>query len=245
MSDYKRATIKACEFLLNEDIYTFPLDLKRIINNRNYYLLTYTEAARLSGCTYNNLKHALKKSWGTVAYNGNGYAIMYDDKLAPGAQLFTLAHEIGHIELEHLTLDSFSDGVLHVKPDMDEISKNEIDVYEQIENEANCFARNILCPVSVVEEISDYELSGPILSDLYIKFGITQKAYETRMSEYIYSEDIKNIPHNTHNNIVKKFYRFIMRMQDTADKEYEEYITKQIGSGEFYATSSTIYSSEH
>ena len=113
--------------------------------------------------------------------------------------------------------------------------------YEKIENEANCFARNILCPVSIVEDMQRHEPLCCLLYKMHGEFGITKSAYETRMSKYIYSEDLKNVDCDLHYDIVNKFYGFIKRMQDFADKQYEEYINEQIESGEFYASSSTLY----
>lgn len=236
--NYKLATEKACIFLLRENFNDFPLNLKEYVKNK-YRLVTFTKIAKALNISYLKLKSLLKDSWGTVAYDGINYTIMYDDMLDKGAQLFTIAHEIGHIELGHLTSPELRDATIYIKGN--HIHDTNRDLYKKIENEANCFARNILCPVSIIEDMLTYELMCPFISDLYTEFGITQKAYETRMSEYIYSEDIKNITDDTHNYIIKKFYGFIRRMQNMADSEYEEYITKQIESGEFYATSSTIY----
>lgn len=236
--NYKLATEKACIFLLREDFNDFPLSLKEYAKNK-YRLVTFSKIAKALDISYKKLKQLLKDSWGTVAYDGKNYTIMYDDMLDKGAQLFTIAHEIGHIELGHLTKHEFIGATIYIKGD--NVAGTNRELYKKIENEANCFARNILCPVSIIEYMFEYELLCPFINDLYTEFGITQKAYETRMSEYIYSEDIKNISCDTHDDIIKKFYRFIMRMQDMADKEYEEYINEQIESGEFYANSSTLY----
>ena len=114
--NYKLATEKACIFLLREGFNDFPLKLKEYAKNK-YRLVTFSKIAKKLDISYAKLKQLLKDSWGTVAYDGTNYTIMYDDMLDKGAQLFTIAHEIGHIELGHLINPEFIGATIYIKGD--------------------------------------------------------------------------------------------------------------------------------
>lgn len=67
-------------------------------------------------------------------YNTRAF-IYYNDKIDPEIIRFTLAHELGHYCLGHNTDDSSTD------------------------KEANCFARNFLCPIPVTERFALEDIS--------------------------------------------------------------------------------------
>jgi len=62
------------------------------------------------------------------AYGRIKYCVLYNDWKDDTTVSFTLAHEAGHIVLKHL---------------VDNIA------YDVAEKEANCFARNLLCPIYI------------------------------------------------------------------------------------------------
>ena len=94
------------------------------------------------------LKASLDDAWGTVHYNGINYAIAYDNMLCKGAQYFTILHEIGHIVLEQLTEEGC------IKIHANKIISGDPEVYKKMEDEANCFARNVAAPIFLLDEIN-------------------------------------------------------------------------------------------
>ena len=93
-------------------------------------------AARFS-MTVSDYKDLVPSELGFTMKMGNRNYILYNEEKGYCTNRFTIAHEIGHIMLGHKTDDSVA------------------------EREANCFARNLLCPVPVINgfnitKIDDY-----------------------------------------------------------------------------------------
>ena len=94
-------------------------------------LKTYSQAARYLGCSHNEFTyHVAQSEFGfTVTDPVTGTHIIFFNNLKYDKTIrFTLAHELGHIRLGHTEDNEIAD------------------------KEANCFARNILCPVQIVKE---------------------------------------------------------------------------------------------
>lgn len=192
-SIYKYATEKACQFLLRENIASFPVNIDNILSTKKWCILTYSQAALDLGISYKKLKHALHDSWGTVSYDGINYSIMYDDKLCIEAQHFTIMHEIGHIECGHLK----SKRCIYTKGNV--VTQNSESDYKFIENEANCFARNVLAPIFILEEI-DYLYNRDDISE---NFGLSNSASKMRLD--MYNNDLENAPEKYKYSIIFKF----------------------------------------
>ncbi len=197
-ADYLLATNTAVQFLIDENITTFPINIGKIIKKNKWYLSNYTDTANAIGVSYKQLKHALNNSWGTVSYDGYNYAILYDDLLCKGAQLFTILHEIGHIKMNHLTRN----GCIYIRNDL--ALSGDVKSYENMELETNCFARNVATPVVLV----DHSLTQSNINQISIQFGITPKAAKSRLD--FYNIDIKNIGelniHKLHKHFDKSTY---------------------------------------
>ena len=95
-------------------------------------LKSYSQAARYLNCTHNEFTYTIAQSeYGfTVTDPRTGNHIIFFNNLKDDKTIrFTLAHELGHIRLGH-TEDN-----------------------EVADKEANCFARNLLCPVQIIKEL--------------------------------------------------------------------------------------------
>lgn len=124
----------------------------------------------------NQLKRSvitLKAIYGACAYDHKKerYVIYYNDtKKNEGLTRFTIAHELGHIFLEH-----------HKRADTDIMLRKGISasVYKAFENGANCFARNFLSPQPLVPLVTDITQDYSI-DEIKEAFNISHDAAITR-----------------------------------------------------------------
>ena len=169
---------------VNENIYEFPIDLFTLIKKFKWGLITYEKLALKNKCTINDICECLGTD-GYSIYNGNNFTIAYNNKIhSKGRINFTLAHEIGHIVLNH-----------HKDFDVTEILEDNFSKaeYKILENEANCFARNILAPAPLVNKLDYFDM----IFDVPDCFNITLPPTTTRISflkndlYYLSEEQIK------------------------------------------------------
>lgn len=136
--DYHKATNSAYKIL--NDVHPFRLstDIFQIINNfSNISIHTYSEIANKFGFSFDRFLNITSSEFGyTVKDKKSGNSVIYYNDIKDICTIrFTLAHELGHIVLNH-TKDN-------------DISRKE----------ASCFARNILCPISTVKELNLHNIS--------------------------------------------------------------------------------------
>lgn len=168
LARYNGTVEKAYEFV-NENVTQFPIDLFRIIRKFKWKLLTYEQMALQNNCTINDIIDCLGND-GYSIYNGKNYTIAYNNTIKSQGRInFTLAHEIGHVILNHHK-DFNVTTIL-----TDNFTRAE---YKILENEANCFARNILAPAPLVSELSSFNM----LFELPSYFNITLTASTARFS---------------------------------------------------------------
>lgn len=139
--NYEKATNAAYNVLKDYEG-PFPhVDIMKILRqNNDVKLHTYAELSKLYGVSITQLENNHVPSYhGFTIFNKSQHKwIVYYNETKPCETLrFTLAHELGHIILEH---------------------SNDDDVDRK---EADCFARNLLCPVPLrdafnVSTIKDY-----------------------------------------------------------------------------------------
>lgn len=168
--NYGIATNKAYE-VLSQYSNTFPkVDIFDIISKyENIKLHTYSEASSIYGCDYLYFYRNIASSeHGFTISRGNRFIVLFNEEKSETTIRFTLAHELGHILLGHIR-----DTELEKK-------------------EANCFARNLLCPLPIADGFNlltpkDYELcfdiSEPMATAVFAlkssdRFYITHSNYE-------------------------------------------------------------------
>ncbi len=128
--DYCKATNAAYKTLIDHNMFDFPTNFFQIIKNMNNISLhTYSELAKRCGYSMDQLFSVVSSNYGFTAKGAiSGKCIIYyNEKNYYPVIRFTLAHELGHIVLGHK-----DDG-------------------ENENKEANCFARNFLCPVPAIK----------------------------------------------------------------------------------------------
>lgn len=133
LPDYNKATNAAYEELQNYDGRYPQIDIFHIIRNHpKIKLHTFTEIASRLGISVEEFVAELSESdMGYTVYDRakGRWLIYYNDTKCDTTIRFTIAHELGHIVLKHTEDNSVTD------------------------REANCFARNLLCPVPLRNEL--------------------------------------------------------------------------------------------
>ena len=171
----------ARDFIMDNCICTLPVDLFYIIRKNNWKIIKYSSLIANNIMTY---KEIMEYNWGfTEHYGENNYVIFYNDILNEQIQRFTLAHEIGHILLDHFNVN-----------------------VENREQEANMFAARLLMPMCVLHECN---ISNSIEISLICNVSLISANYrykrlkilEQRNKFYTDKNEIKL------RNIFKKFIK--------------------------------------
>ena len=124
-SDYKAATNAAYKLISELDQFSLATNVFLIAEQLdNCRVFTYSQTSYLYGIPFDELFAV--SEYGFSIKNGDKRIIYYNEKKALACIRFTLAHEIGHAVLNHQNEDDLG-----------------------AEREANCFARNLLCPLPI------------------------------------------------------------------------------------------------
>lgn len=130
VSPWRKTEIKdiVLNLLERANIHQLPVPLYRVVELRSEWTILTVDEAREVGIGI----PALQRGGGyTVELDGQVYVI-YDPRAVKGRIRWTLAHELGHLFLHHSKLDTT-------------LVKEEV--------EANYFAREILMPIAVLDEL--------------------------------------------------------------------------------------------
>lgn len=183
---YQYCIEKSIEFILNENLNIFPFDCDYIIKNHKWAKLKYSSLAAEFNVSIDKIIEAYGSQDGYSSYSGRNYTIAYNNTQIPKRIYFTKLHEIGHIYLNHFV-------------DFDETIIKRCSIsnesYKVLENEANCFARNVIAPVTLVKTLN---LSSPI--EIANFFGITDSAAKTRYD--LLNTDYSFISTNNENKLI-------------------------------------------
>lgn len=133
-NNYKIARDKAWKTLIECGICELPINLAEVINHYGIYLIKYSDSNYIS-------RHNSPTEDGYSRLIDGKPVIYYNDKKPEHRVRFTVAHEIGHILLGHL-----SEGeTLH--------RNTEQDTPNPKEQQANIFARDLLMPATVLHSL--------------------------------------------------------------------------------------------
>lgn len=193
---------KSCEFILSENLTEFPINPFNIICKNKWGLITYTELAEINCITVDSVCKNLKTEYSYCQYDDGIYTITYNNEKSVGRTLFNLLHEIGHIVLNHFV--DFKDTILL---DFNEVILRNNSLtkgkYKILENEANCFARNVLSPIVLVNYLNLSE------SNIIDTFGITNSAAIVRVK--LKHSDMYWTTNDDYNLLLEHFKPFIYK----------------------------------
>jgi hypothetical protein len=147
-------------------------ELKRTIKK-----CSYSKFSIQSGLSIDEICEYFESDLGACVYDRSRerYVIYYNDtKLNPALDRFTIAHELGHFFLNHY--EYVDTDILLRKP----LSEKK---YKKFENEANCFARNLLAPVPLVNRVTNIKSTNST-TDIMNAFDVSFKAAKARLDFY-------------------------------------------------------------
>lgn len=137
--DYARAAAMAARCLIRLQVKTLPVRPMEILRRcRNTVIYTYQQAAEHLNMDEFDFE---RRCAGAEAFTIRGktqegeaaYVVCYRNGGHPGRLNFTLAHELGHMILDHKADDAAD------------------------EEEANCFAQHLLCPEPALRQLEAEE----------------------------------------------------------------------------------------
>ncbi|MEY8603583.1 ImmA/IrrE family metallo-endopeptidase [Staphylococcus nepalensis] len=153
---FLRAAKKVQQLTNEKDIEKFPLPIKQVIKEDDgVFLLTYKQTAEINKCTINDVARFGKSNEAFhIQINGMNF-IIYNDEMYYKRLRFTLAHEYGHLKLNHS-----GTSLNHTKTFRDTM-RVKLEEYE-----ANTFASCLLFPLNLRYKYRDY-MSIPEIADLF------------------------------------------------------------------------------
>jgi hypothetical protein len=127
--------------LLKANIKWLPIDPFRIAKQFGWIILTASEMSKESGIPPDRV---IRGKDSDVYEHAGVYKIIYNETAHSGRIPFTIAHEIGHIVLNHL-----------IDFDQTRLSRGGLtdDEYYVLEREADLFASELLMPAPILREI--------------------------------------------------------------------------------------------
>lgn len=184
VADYRRATNKASELLLSLPSFSLTLDVFAAVKLMpDCVVISYRKAIEHYGIDPELLASDSDYGFTFLDPKTKKRIILYDDTLPEACIRFTIAHELGHYILEHLPKDQIAS--------------------ESAEKEANCFARNLLCPAPIAKE-----LSLTSAEEYKILFQVSAEMASIAVQ---YQEiDLYHISERNYRNILDLFYAYHM-----------------------------------
>ena len=175
--NYNLAVSKSIEVLMEYDYGEIPIQLDIVLKALKRTIQIYPYSSLLNDeVTIEEIYAFFESELGACSYDHKTerYVIYYNDtKNNQGLSRFTIAHELGHIFLEHHK---------KIKTDIllrEGISDKQYDVFEK---EANCFARNFLSPYPLVFSVTDVsQKNNQKIYDIMDAFKISYQAAKTRI----------------------------------------------------------------
>jgi len=176
-ANYNKVYDVVLKVISEYNLNTIPISLSEIIKQiPNMKLCSYSKYIKNKDCTIQDLIEHLGSDLGAYlpSKSNSKFAILYNDtKRNRGLDRFTIAHELGHHFLNH---------AVYLKDDKTLIRGLKNTDYDEIEKEANCFARNLLTPAYLMHCIGIVPTN---ISEVTNIFDISKTAAETRSRAYM------------------------------------------------------------
>ena len=141
-ADFFRPIRSAARVLGEAGIGTYPVSPRQILRHFGIRCLSYGQFCRMTDYTAEECFNLFGKDASSVR-RGDRYLILYNEERTDHLRFrFTVAHELGHIFLGHHE-EAGTTGPISAGSAL----------YRVMEQEADCFARNLLCPAPAMKEL--------------------------------------------------------------------------------------------
>ena len=163
---------ECCAQVAKENELYYPLDVFILVKSYGLKVISYSDAAKRKNCKVDDFIEISIYGFMHRDKNSPNAIIYYNDQHPLGTIRFTLLHELAHYLMDHREDNEKNDKL------------------------ANCFARNLIAPVSICKALS---LSN--IYDISNYFNITLSAAQTRINllnddvRYLYRLDVHPIIH--------------------------------------------------
>lgn len=231
---YLEVTNIAYNFLSSLNKYELPVDIIEILSSfSNVLVFSYSEWAKRNNMTFSEVTEFAKSEDGCTSFDPKTgrFIVLYNNLIRNSGRIrFTLAHEMGHIILNHF--DS--------KSSVTTICRNNFDFIEDVraEREADMFAAEFLIPSCFVRYLPDEDIQ--YLSHTFAVSETTARNSLTRVNRLCrkYGPEMFDIPSSL--NLTLGFYKSTI-----SNKEYvEPYSTRMNPNPKLLFNKKTGYYSE-
>jgi Zn-dependent peptidase ImmA (M78 family)/rRNA maturation endonuclease Nob1 len=203
-ADFVKAQQSADNVLKNSSVKELPVRVKKIANSfPNLKVRTFSWFAKKRGFSHKEVCNLVNSEEGCCLYyeSLDEYLILYNDKIPnKGRKRWTLAHELGHYVMNHNKISHNSS--------LTRSSLTE-EEYNEFESEANCFARELLAPPPVLNEL---KINNP--NDISNLCDISNEA-SLNVYKYIKQGAQFGIKYSPNHPVILLFQEFISKINNT------------------------------
>jgi Zn-dependent peptidase ImmA (M78 family) len=203
-ADFVKAQKSADNVLKNSTIKELPVRVKQIVNSfPNLKIRTYSWFAKKRGFSHKEVCNLVNSHEGCCLYyeSLDEYLILYNDKIpSKGRKRWTLAHELGHYVMNH---NKISNNSSLARSSLTE------DEYNEFESEANCFARELLAPPPVLNEL---KINDP--NDISNLCDISSEA-SINVYKFIKQGAQFGVKYSPSHPVIQLFQEFIFKIKNT------------------------------
>ena len=186
-----RAVHYACAVCADLQVNRLPVDPFALSQSAGITLVPFSSAMSSPSFFPQDLAHRLQMSC-TVTLTYPTFCIIYRDDLSGSGRLrFALAHELGHLVMNHYR-DYPGQMLSGVQTD------------SALEEEADTFARNLLAPVPLVDVIR-YNRLRQAKAEV---FGFSRRDWITRLDAL--DEDRSHVDENMANTLIWLFHDYLL-----------------------------------
>lgn len=192
---YDFAIESAYDFIIEQNINSLPVDPFELCKKNNWCVNTIQDLCIDSNEDYSHITNIIKTDDGLTFYcpYSDEYSIVYNEYSNYGRIRWTIAHEIGHIVLNHLK--DINTTILKGCLSQDD--------YEKYDQEAQCFAGILLAPPIILRELGVLDAQTiKIVCDLSNRASESRSDFLNNNHTFYKFEDYRE-------TLINQFYNFI------------------------------------